>query len=360
MSHLQLQPNGMQQFCDGNGEPLALGTVGMYVPNTMNEKDTWQDKDHVALNTNPIELDAAGRAVIWGSGTYRQILLDVNGALVWDKLVQSFDDEQAVEAVADALSDSGDIEFDFNLGLITGLIKPEVVTNTKLADMPAWTFKVRNDAAAGVPQDADSGDFTTESEPAVDDFVLGYLSTGEIRKFEVGSIGGLTLIERVMTTGSQASVSFQNIPSDFSDLIISIQGRLIRAGQTTDQVMMRFNNDAGANYFTDLVNASSAAVSTVEQRSVANPSVGAIPASNANANFSGQINITINNYVGTTFNKNWTTLDSYNFNTGAGQMGAQWGAGMWNSTVAINRVDLLPQAGTGWVDGSVISLYGRA
>jgi Concanavalin A-like lectin/glucanases superfamily len=91
MAHLQLIPNGEQQFCDANGEPFALGTVGMYVPNTLNEKDTWQDRDHLALNTNPIDLDAAGRCVIWGNGAYRQILKDVNGNTVWDKETQVID-----------------------------------------------------------------------------------------------------------------------------------------------------------------------------------------------------------------------------------------------------------------------------
>lgn len=94
MAHLQLIPNGEQVFVDANGEPLALGTVGMYVPNTMTEKDTWQDRDHVALNTNPITLDAAGRCVIWGTGAYRQIVLDHLGNTVWDKitLVVDLDD----------------------------------------------------------------------------------------------------------------------------------------------------------------------------------------------------------------------------------------------------------------------------
>lgn len=66
--------------------PLAFGTVTFYIPNTTTPKDTWQDEAQTILNTNPIALDAAGRAVIWGSGSYRQIVKDVNNNLIWDKV----------------------------------------------------------------------------------------------------------------------------------------------------------------------------------------------------------------------------------------------------------------------------------
>ena len=35
-----LLPNGMQQFVDGNGVPLAGGSVAFYVPNTLTQKTT--------------------------------------------------------------------------------------------------------------------------------------------------------------------------------------------------------------------------------------------------------------------------------------------------------------------------------
>lgn len=104
MSHLQLIPNGMQQFADANGAPYALGTVQMLIPNTMTDKDTWQDRDHVALNTNPISLDAAGRCVIWGDGAYRQILKDVLGNTVWDKITQMVEIETLAPADASYLT----------------------------------------------------------------------------------------------------------------------------------------------------------------------------------------------------------------------------------------------------------------
>lgn len=79
-----LLPNAQQQFCDGNGAPLAGGSVYFYVVGTTTPKTTYQDQALSTPNTNPVVLDAAGRATIWGSGSFRQVLYDVNGNLVWD------------------------------------------------------------------------------------------------------------------------------------------------------------------------------------------------------------------------------------------------------------------------------------
>lgn len=82
-------PNGVNQFIDGNGNPLAGGTVTFYVPNTTTPKDTWSDPDETTLNDNPLTLDSSGEAIIYGSGSYRQIVKDANGNLIWDQLTAS-------------------------------------------------------------------------------------------------------------------------------------------------------------------------------------------------------------------------------------------------------------------------------
>lgn len=82
-----LLPNGQQQFFDNNGAPLSAGTACFYIPSTLTSKLTWQDAGETIPNTTPcVTLDSAGRAVIYGSGTYRQRLLDQNGNLIWDQL----------------------------------------------------------------------------------------------------------------------------------------------------------------------------------------------------------------------------------------------------------------------------------
>lgn len=65
---------------------LAGGTVGMYVPGTLTPSQTWQDSAQTILNANPVALDANGCALIYGAGTYRQILSDSLGNTIWDQL----------------------------------------------------------------------------------------------------------------------------------------------------------------------------------------------------------------------------------------------------------------------------------
>ena len=64
---------------------LAGGSVGMYVPGTLNYSQTWQDAGETILNTNPVSLDANGCALMYGGGTYRQILYDNLQNVVWDR-----------------------------------------------------------------------------------------------------------------------------------------------------------------------------------------------------------------------------------------------------------------------------------
>jgi microcystin-dependent protein len=84
-----LLPNGEQQFSDANGVPYARGKVYFYIPNTSTLKNTWQDPLQVTPNTNPVTLDSAGRAIIYGSGQYRQVLQDSLGNTIWDQLTSS-------------------------------------------------------------------------------------------------------------------------------------------------------------------------------------------------------------------------------------------------------------------------------
>lgn len=83
-----LLPNGEQTFVDSNGAPLAAGKVYFYIPSTTTPKTTWRDAGQTVANANPVVLDSAGRAIIYGSGTYRQVVKDVFGNTVWDQLTQ--------------------------------------------------------------------------------------------------------------------------------------------------------------------------------------------------------------------------------------------------------------------------------
>lgn len=80
-----LLPNGKQTFTNANGTPLASGKVYFYVPGTTTPKNTYQDSGNSVANANPVVLDSAGRAVIYGTGCYRQIVQTSASVTIWDQ-----------------------------------------------------------------------------------------------------------------------------------------------------------------------------------------------------------------------------------------------------------------------------------
>lgn len=99
-----LLPNAQQQFIGPTGAPYASGTIDMYVPNTSTRKSTWTTSSQATQNTNPIVLNAAGRATIYGVGSYRQVLKDANGLTVWDAVTTA----PSTGTAAAATSGAGD------------------------------------------------------------------------------------------------------------------------------------------------------------------------------------------------------------------------------------------------------------
>ena len=79
-----LLPNAQQQFFDNNGAPLAGGSVAFYTVGTTTPRATYQDQALTVPNSNPVVLDSAGRATIWGSGNFRQVVYDAFGNTIWD------------------------------------------------------------------------------------------------------------------------------------------------------------------------------------------------------------------------------------------------------------------------------------
>lgn len=82
-------PPAKTTFFDANGNPLTSGTVDFYIPSTNTRKTTWQDAAETIPNTNPVVLDSAGRALILGSGSYRQVVKDSLNNIIWDQVTSS-------------------------------------------------------------------------------------------------------------------------------------------------------------------------------------------------------------------------------------------------------------------------------
>lgn len=81
-----LLPIPKWQIFDQDGNPLAGGSVQFWQVDTTVPKDTWQDPLGQTFNTNPLILDSAGRAIVFGHGRYRCVIKDALGNLIYDQI----------------------------------------------------------------------------------------------------------------------------------------------------------------------------------------------------------------------------------------------------------------------------------
>lgn len=97
MANGTLSPLGWQTFFDDNGVPVAAGLVYTYAAGTSTPITTYNAQELIVgnQNANPIELDAAGRCVIYlTEGTsYKYVLKTAAGATI-----RTQDNIQAVPA----------------------------------------------------------------------------------------------------------------------------------------------------------------------------------------------------------------------------------------------------------------------
>lgn len=96
-----LIPVAKQQFTDNNGSPLAGGKVYTYFAGTTTPKPTYTDSTEATQNPNPIILDSRGEAAIFLNGSYKVVLQDANGSLIY-----SIDNVMATSAVASSAADA--------------------------------------------------------------------------------------------------------------------------------------------------------------------------------------------------------------------------------------------------------------
>ena len=81
---LQPAPIPVFRAFDRNGLPLVGGQLYSYIAGTTTLTPTFADPGGATPNPNPVTLDSSGSARVYlGSGSYKLILLDVNGVQQW-------------------------------------------------------------------------------------------------------------------------------------------------------------------------------------------------------------------------------------------------------------------------------------
>ena len=158
-------------------------------------------------------------------------------------------------------------------------------------------------------------------------------------------------INSVVVGTPVANVTFSGIPSTYKNLKLVITARY--SAPATD-FYMQFNGDSGANYqsalsFAGSTNGQSAAFS----QSLA--AIGSAATSTAPANQAGVAEVVVFDYAGTVFYKSATGF-SHRLDSASVAYIIMYGL-TWNSTAAINAIELIAGAGN-FVTGSTFTLYG--
>lgn len=161
----------------------------------------------------------------------------------------------------------------------------------------------------------------------------------------------MAFITEVVTTGSQATVSFPSIPGTYESLNLVLVCRGTAASNEVN-LRMQFNGDTGTNYnwvgknrFGDVTGTASAFIRC-----------GSMPGSTAVANTPAAGEIYIPGYARTLFNKASTFAEGQSGSATADTY-FNFDFGTWLSTAAITSILLFPASGN-FVDGSSFALYG--
>ena len=104
MTAVSIIPPYFRAWDASTGAPLAGGKVYTYDTGTTNDRTTWSDEDKGATNSNPVILDAAGKAAIHLDGVYRIDVYDASDVLVWSAdPVSSVASDAELDAINTAL-----------------------------------------------------------------------------------------------------------------------------------------------------------------------------------------------------------------------------------------------------------------
>lgn len=158
----------------------------------------------------------------------------------------------------------------------------------------------------------------------------------------------------VASLTTPSTITFSNIPSNYSSIRIQIVGGTTRAS-TSDTLKIRFNSDTGSNYSrTYLLGNGSTASSSRGSNETFLFGEG-IRMSGTTNGLSSQVGIDILSYSSTSVYK--TVLATSEEPT---TFGTTTAVGLWRSTSAITSISLEGDTVANFAAGTVASLYGIA
>ena len=184
-----------------------------------------------------------------------------------------------------------------------------------------------------------------------DEFVLARSgATNKITATDLGSSLGSGLIQEItVPSGGSANIDFTSIPGTYRHLELWF---VARSEGAANDMLLRFNNDSGANYRLEVLRGTGATASAATLSAQTAANIASLPATGSGYDAHGKILFPY--YATGAFNRiavcNYGLYDGTNSNVGTF-------SGQWSSTAAVTRITLFI-SGVDIKQGSVFSLYG--
>jgi hypothetical protein len=172
------------------------------------------------------------------------------------------------------------------------------------------------------------------------------------------SAGALTLLSST-TLAAPGDFDVTGIAATYNDLVLSmvLRGAAVAASDTPQ---LRFNGDSGANYYQQYVRGTGTTAQAAEALSQTYSTVtGTLNAASGTANYWSHATAEILGYASTTWVKVVRTESGNARDKSTGLNFAVFMGTIWDSTAAINRIQLLALSGSGFAIGSQLRVYGR-
>jgi hypothetical protein len=161
------------------------------------------------------------------------------------------------------------------------------------------------------------------------------------------------LAETTVGAGGTATITFNNIPQNYTDLILKVSLRA--AAATTDQTFnLKFNGSSASSYSVKRLYGDGSSAGSDGDTSATSINMYSIPSNGATASTFGNAEIYIPNYSGST-NKS-VSADVVSENNATRAI-TDLAAGLWSNTTAINQI-IVTVAGTSFMQHSTATLYG--
>lgn len=205
-----LLPNGKQQFFDALGTPLSGGSVAMYVPGTTTPKNTWQDAAQTILNMNPVILNSAGEALIYGAGQYRQVVKDSNGNLIWDQLTSGYSISDSMAPVVSASTAYAALSIFGQAEAVPDWLSPLITSSFNLTQKTL--FPVLSQAGQlGVVGATRTSDNTTDPGAELGIGLMGFVSNDAIGGNQQQGFAGYFEAQQKVGAGFTAGVEIDAV-----------------------------------------------------------------------------------------------------------------------------------------------------